>query len=267
MFPNFFESADMSPKSRPVSDQPTAILVEDEPALCQEMRDLLHSLWPELKVVGIAENGLHALRLITDMQPDIAFLDIQIPDPNGLEIARFVGDRCHLVFVTAYDVHAIQAFETGAVDYLLKPLDAERLVLTIRRLKQRLNQSPVDMTWLVEQLKSTQSGSKYLRWVTAIVGHSLRLITIDEVIYFQSDNKYTRVVLADSEVLIKKTLKELLAELDPEQFWQIHRSTVVNALEIAGIEPNFGGQLVGKLKRRREQLPVSESFIQKFRKM
>ena len=258
----------MWPKPAP-NATPTALIVEDEAALHDELRETLQILWPELKILGHASDGLQALQLITEHQPDIVFLDIQIPGPNGLEIARCIGNRCHVVFVTAYDEHAIEAFEKGAVDYILKPINDARLGLTVQRLKKNLAQQPDDLVAVVEHLKATTQPSRFqhLRWITASVGNSLRLITIDEVMFFQSDQKYTRVVLAESEVLIKKTLKELLEELDPEQFWQIHRSTVVNALEIASIEPNMGGQLVVRLKNRREQLPASESFVRKFRQM
>ncbi|CAN5188413.1 LytTR family DNA-binding domain-containing protein [soil metagenome] len=250
--------------------QATALIVEDESALRDELCDMLQFLWPDLHIVAQAGNGIDALRLIADHEPDIVFLDIQIPEPNGLDVARFIGDRCHVVFVTAYDAHAIDAFEKGAVDYLLKPLSDARLSVTIQRLKQKLQntmQAPSDLAGLVDQLQAPQARSQYLRWITAAVGKSLRMITIDEVVFIQSDQKYTRVVLADSEVLIRKSLKELLSELDPEQFWQIHRSTVVNALEIASIEPGMSGQLCVKLKSRREQLPVSDSFAKRFRQM
>lgn len=253
--------------SRPTTDSgPTALIVEDEPALYLELRELLEALWPELLIVGHAMDGVDALGQIARHRPDVVFLDIQIPDPNGLEVARTLRDCCHIVFVTAYDAYAIEAFDSGAVDYILKPIDPERIALTVTRLKRRLAGSPADLSSMVDQLQ-TRPARQHLRWITASVGASIRLITIDEVIFFQSDQKYTRVVLANSEVLIKKTLKELVAELDPEQFWQTHRSTVVNALEIAGIEPNMSGQLTVRLKARRELLPVAESFVRRFRQM
>ncbi len=246
---------------------PTALIVEDEPALYEELRETLKDVWPELKIIAHAANGVDALRQIALHRPDIVFLDIQIPDPDGLEVARTIRDQCHIVFVTAYDAHALEAFESGAVDYILKPVDPERIALTVQRLKQRLAQAPADLADLLEHLRPQQQKSVYLRWITASVGNSIRLITIDDVVFFQSDQKYTRVVLANSEVLIKKTLKDLMAELDPDQFWQTHRSTVVNAMEIASIEPNLSGQLSVQLKNRREQLPVAESFVRRFRQM
>jgi DNA-binding LytR/AlgR family response regulator len=253
-------------KSASSDMQATALLVEDEQALREELRDLLASLWPELQIVGEAQDGVEALRLAARHQPRIVFLDIQIPGPDGLEVARHLGDRCHVVFVTAYDAHAIDAFEKGAVDYILKPVNASRLAITVQRLRQKLSQAPADLFGLLERIQTGQPRA-HLRWITANVGKSLRMITIDEVVFFQADHKLTRVVLSDSEVLIRKPLKELLAELDPEQFWQIHRSTIVNATEISSIEPDMSSRLTVRLKSRREQLPVSESFIHRFRQM
>ncbi len=247
--------------------RPKALIVEDEPRLADELRELLGQLWPALEVVGQAADGVDALRAIARLAPDVVFLDIQIPDPNGLEVARLIGDRCHIVFVTAYDAHAVDAFDAGAVDYILKPIDRERLARTVQRLELRLRQQPQDMSAVALQAQAGQAGSSYLRWITATVGSTLRLITTDEVVFFQTEQKYTRVVLADSEVLIKKSLKDLLAELDPAQFWQLHRSTLVNAQEVLSIEANMAGQPSVRLKSRRELLPVSETFLRRFRNM
>lgn len=249
------------------SSRATAILVEDEAALRAELRETLEQLWPELDIVDEAQDGVEALRMIAAHQPQLVFLDIQIPEPNGLDVARLIGARCHVVFVTAYDEYAIDAFEKGAADYLLKPISAARLAVTVERMKKRLMHSPPDLAALADHVRRGPVRTPHLRWITAPVGKGLRMITIDEVVYFQSDLKYTRVALSDTEVLIRKTLKELLAELDPDQFWQIHRSTVVNAQEIASIEPNMAGQLSVKLKSRREQLAVSESFARRFREL
>ncbi|HEY0064291.1 MAG TPA: LytTR family DNA-binding domain-containing protein [Telluria sp.] len=246
---------------------PSAVIVEDEPALREELTELLAALWPELRVVAHAADGAAALQQIALHAPDIVFLDIQIPDPNGLEVARTLRDRCHIVFVTAYDAHAIEAFDNGAVDYVLKPVDPGRLAHTVLRLKQRLASAPADLSSLLQQLQPDPSRSTSLRWITASVGNAIRLITVDEIVYFQSDGKYTRVVLANSEVLIKRTLKDLVLELDPEQFWQTHRSTVVNAQEIASVEPNMHGQMAVRLRSRREQLPVTDAFLRRVRQM
>ncbi len=246
---------------------PGALVVEDEPALADELRDLLAVLWPDLQIIGHALDGVDALRQVARLTPDIVFLDIQIPEPNGLDVARILRDRCHIVFVTAYDAHALEAFDSGAVDYILKPIQPERLALTVRRLRQRISADPEDLTGMLDKLQARRGEVSYMRWITASVGNALRLIMIDDVLFFQSEQKYTRVVMADSEVLIKKTIKELVAELDPEQFWQTHRSTIVNAAEIASIEPSMAGQLSIKLRSRREQLPVAESFVRRFRHM
>lgn len=256
------------PSTLPYAESsPSALIVEDEAGLGEELQELLQARWPALRIVGYAADGVSALRMIAQHRPDIVFLDIQIPDPNGLEVARIIRDSCHIVFVTAYDAHAIEAFENGAIDYLLKPIDTARLDLTLQRLQRRQASPPPDLAGLLDRLRPRQAPSTHLRWITASVGQALRLITTDEIVFFQSDSKYTRVVLADSEVLIKKTIRELAAELDPEQFWQTHRSTIVNALEVASIEPSMSGQLSIKLKSRRECLPVAESFVKRFRQM
>jgi DNA-binding LytR/AlgR family response regulator len=250
----------------------TAFIVEDELAMRIELRDQLRVLWPQLHIVGEAGDGKSALQQIAQCQPQVVFLDIQIPPPTGLEIARQLGNSCHLVFVSAYDAHAIEAFEKGALDYILKPINPARLAITVARLKQKLQAAPPDMSRLVSSLleglqAQVPARPRYLRWITASVGNSLRLITVDEIVFIQAERKYLRVVLANSEVLVRKTLKELLDELDPDQFWQIHRSTIANALEIANIAPNMAGRLTAQLKSRREQLPVSDTFIRKFREM
>jgi DNA-binding LytR/AlgR family response regulator len=256
------------PSTLPYAESaPSALIVEDEAGLGEELQELLQARWPALRIAGCAADGMSALRMIAQHRPDIVFLDIQIPDPNGLEVARIIRDSCHIVFVTAYDAHAIEAFENGAIDYLLKPIDTARLDLTLQRLQRRQASRPPDLAGLLDRLQPRQVPSTHLRWITASVGQALRLITTDEIVFFQSDSKYTRVVLADSEVLIKKTIRELAAELDPEQFWQTHRSTIVNALEVASIEPSMSGQLSIKLKSRRECLPVAESFVKRFRQM
>lgn len=242
-----------------------AIVVEDEDALRDELCEALEALWPELEIVDTAGDGEAALRAIERHAPDLVFLDIRIPDPDGLEVARLVGDRVRVVFVTAYDKFALEAFERGAVDYLLKPLQPERLAQVVQRLRQRAPAPAADTAAVAGHLQARGEAGRPLRWLTASVGRSLRFIAVDEVVFFQSDGRYTRVALADSEVLIRRTLKELVAELDPEQFWQTHRSTVVNALQVASIEPNMAGKPTLRLKRRRDSLPVSDTFMRRFR--
>jgi len=252
---------------------PTAVVAEDEAALRGELVEQLDRLWPELSVVGEAADGLEALRLLDRHQPDILFLDIEMPGATGIDVARQVGDRAHVVFVTAYDQYAIAAFDQGAVDYLLKPLAGARLFTAISRLKARLGQAPAPLGGVLDQLgarptATTPAAARApLRWINASVGQTLRLITVDEVMFFQSDNKYTRLALKDGEALIRKPLKELIDELDPQQFWQIHRSTLVNVNAIASVSRDFRGRMQIKLKHGSEMLLVAESCAHLFRQM
>ena len=246
---------------------PTAILAEDEKALRDELRLLLRELWPELIVLGEAGTGIEALQLLEKHAPDLMFLDIQMPGMTGLEVALQARGRCHIVFVTAYDAYAVTAFETGALDYVLKPLEPERLRLAVDRARQRLGSTPPNLEALLRELIRNAEPRNYLRWINASVGHLMQLITVDEVVYFQADAKYTRVVTATCEALIKKSLNELRTELDPSVFWQIHRSTIVNANAIAGVSRDMLGRIKLQLKRRDEKLPVSESHAHIFRQM
>lgn len=253
------------------SAAPTAVVAEDEATLRHELVERLGQLWPELSIVGEAADGVQALRLLDEAQPDVLFLDIQMPGATGLEVARQVRGRSHVVFVTAYDHYAVCAFDEGAVDYLLKPLEPARLFTAINRVKQRLAGPPVDLGAVLSQL-GAQAGAAastrtFLRWINASVGQTLKLITVDEVFYFQSDNKYTRVATRHGEALIRKPLKELVEELDPQQFWQIHRSTLVNAAAVAGVARDFRGRLTIKLKESDDALIVAESYAHLFRQM
>jgi DNA-binding LytR/AlgR family response regulator len=263
----------MQSKPLPAERVVKALIVEDEVAMQAALHGHLRQLWPDLEIVGVAGDGETALHQFELHQPDIVFLDIQIPPPTGLEIARLICERCHVVFVTAFDEYALEAFDEGAADYILKPISLPRLVTTIQRLKKKLEREPGDVSALLAMLAKglqgqvAQAAPRYLRWISATVGNSMRLITVDEIVYIQTEHKYLRIVLADSEVLVRKTLKELMDELDPEQFWQLHRSTIVNALEIANIAPNMAGRLTAQLKNRREQLPVSDTFARRFREM
>jgi DNA-binding LytR/AlgR family response regulator len=247
---------------------PTAILAEDEPILLAQLKAKLAKLWPELEVIASVEDGAAALEALEDRTPDFMFLDIQMPEMTGLEVARHVGARSHVVFVTAYDQYAIQAFETGAVDYVLKPVSDERLVVTLERLKAKASTQPPDLTALLSQL-AQQAGSKRerLQWIKATVGQQLRLIPVGEVLFFQSDEKYTRVVTRDSEALIKTPIRELLDGLDPEVFWQIHRSTLVNASAIDNVTRDFRGQAHVKVKGRDDSLVVSRIYSHLFKQM
>jgi DNA-binding LytR/AlgR family response regulator len=247
---------------------PTAIVAEDEATLRAQLVEQLGQLWPELAIVGEASDGVQALRLLDEHRPDVMFLDIQMPGATGLEVARQASGRCHVVFVTAYDQHAVAAFDQGAVDYVLKPVSAARLFTAVSRVKQRLGTPPPRLDAALAPLHAAApAATQYLRWINASVGQNLKLITVDEISYFQADNKYTRVVLAEGEALIRKPLKELVEELDPNQFWQIHRSTLVNATSIAGVTRDFRGRMLVKLKNRPETLLVSDSYTHRFRQM
>ncbi len=246
---------------------PTAILAEDEKVLRDELRQRLRELWPELIVIGEAGTGIEALQLLEKHAPDLMFLDIQMPGLTGLEVAHQAQGRCHIVFVTAYDAYAVAAFETGALDYVLKPLERERLRLAVDRVRQRLGSTPQNLESLLRELIRNAEPRKYLRWINASVGHLMQLITVDEVVYFQADAKYTRVVTATCEALIRKPLNELRSELDPSVFWQVHRSTIVNANAIAGVSRDMLGHINLKLKRRDEKLNVSDSHAHLFRQM
>jgi DNA-binding LytR/AlgR family response regulator len=247
---------------------PTAVIAEDEPVLRAQLEELLGAVWPELKVVAAAEDGLQAARALERHRPNVLFLDIQMPGLTGLEIAKHASGRCHVVFVTAYDRYAVAAFEEGAVDYVMKPLGAARLATACDRVKKRLPTGPVNLEGLLEMLaKRAGQTPSYLRWINASQGTEVHLITVDEICYFRSDTKYTRAVTASNECLIRKSLKELLDELDPSMFWQIHRSTIVNVSAIAAVSRDFAGHLIVKLKSRKETLPVSQPFAHLFRQM
>jgi DNA-binding LytR/AlgR family response regulator len=247
---------------------PTAILAEDEPVLRVQLQELLGEVWPELNIVATAEDGVRAIEALEQHSPDVLFLDIEMPGRTGLDVARRASNRAHVVFVTAYQQHAVAAFEEGAVDYVMKPLSAERLATACDRVKSRLSAAPANLENLLRALgRMSAQGHSYLRWINASMGADVKLITVDEVRYFQSDAKYTRVVTAAGESLIRKPLKELLDELDPALFWQIHRSTVVNVGAIAGVSRDFAGHLVVMLKDRKETLAVSQPFAHLFRLM
>ncbi len=247
---------------------PTAVLAEDEPLLADELADLLQALWPELEIVARVGDGVAALNAIETHHPDVAFLDIHMPLLSGIEVAHQIGGRCHVAFITSYDEHALEAFDAGAMDYVLKPPTAARLATTIQRLKTRLQQPPVDLRRVLRDLVDrTPEAPRYLQWINASRGAAVRLITVEEILYFKSDQKYTLVVTADTEALIKKTIKILTSELDPTMFWQVHRSTVVNVHAIDSVIRDDRGNLSLRLKRRPEKLPVSEAYNHLFQQM
>lgn len=246
----------------------TAVIAEDEANLCDELCDLLRELWPELEIRGVAGNGIQALQQLDQHAPDVLFLDIQMPGMSGLEVAKRASGKSHVVFVTAYDQYALAAFEQGAVDYVMKPFEAERLVDTVRRLKARIDSAPANLEGLLKTLSQKLGRDhEYVRWITASQGRELRLITVEEICYFQADNKCTRVVTAENESLIYRTIKELAEALDPSTFWQIHRGTIINIRYVSGILRDYRGRLSVKLKQRPEVLPVSAPYAHLFKQM
>jgi DNA-binding LytR/AlgR family response regulator len=245
-----------------------AVIAEDEPVLCAELKLTLGRLWPELEICAEAPDGIATLHAIDQHQPDILFLDIQMPGMTGLDVARQAQGRCHIAFVTAFDEFAVTAFEQGAVDYVMKPISAARLAKTVERLKTKVGTTPASLDGLVKLLTARlNNGGEHLRWITATHGQDLDLITVDEVLYFRADHKYTLVVTASGETPIRLSVKELVDRLDPATFWQIHRGTVVNVNAIAGVSRDFRGHLAVRLKQRKETLPVSESYVHLFKGM
>jgi DNA-binding LytR/AlgR family response regulator len=245
-----------------------AVIAEDEAVLRDELRARVAALWPELEICAQVADGPAALAALELHRPQVLFLDIQMPGLSGLEVARRASGRCHVVFVTAHDEFAVAAFEQGAIDYVMKPFAKERLALAIERIKSRLLSQPADLEGLLETFAQRIARPRaYLQWINASLGNDLRFITVDEVCYFRSDAKYTRVVTAGQESLIRRSVRELAAELDPDRFRQIHRSIIVNLGEIAGIQRDLRGRIQVKLKRRPEALPVSDPYAPLFRQM
>ncbi len=259
-----------------MSMTPTALIADDEPLLRERLAAHLQRLWPELQIVAQARNGREAVELFDEQSPAIVFLDVHMPGMSGVEAARCIGRRAQLVFVTAYEQYAVQAFEQGAIDYLVKPFDENRLADTVERLRARLQSpagaAPADgIESVVERLSAEirrQAGVRnWLQWIRASVGSTVRLIPVDQVIYLRSDEKYTLVAWEGGEALIRKTIRELADELDPECFVQIHRSVIVNLRQVAQVArgPNETAEV--QLKNRSEVLPVSRSYLHVFRQM
>ena len=244
-----------------------ALIAEDEPVLRQELKEALRRLWPELVVCAEAEDGIEAAHALESHAPDILFLDIQMPGMNGLDVARQASGRCHVAFVTAYEKYAVAAFEQGAVDYVMKPFSPARLATTVARLRKKVGTSPANLDGLLDALGTAREARDSLRWITVTRGEDIRLVTIEEICYFQADNKYTRVVTSDDETLIRRTIRELVDQLDPNTFWQIHRGTLVNVNAIAGLTRDMGGHLRVRLKQRKELLAVSDPYVHRFKQM
>lgn len=250
----------------------TAIIADDERLMREQLRSRIEQVWPELNILAEAKNGAEAVELVNQYQPDLVFLDIRMPVQTGLEAAQQIGDRAHIVFITAYDQYAIEAFDQGAVDYVLKPADPERLAKTVERLKTRLTaqSKPNDMSGMLLEM-AKQMGiapqKNYLQWIQASIGQELRLIPVEEILFFQSDEKYTRVQTATYEALIRKPVRDLAEELNPALFWQIHRSTLVNAKAISGVVRDLRGRHLVQIKGSTEKLEVSRSFVHLFKQM
>jgi DNA-binding LytR/AlgR family response regulator len=261
-----------------LSARPKAIIADDEPLLRQSLARMLGEAWPDLEVVAQARNGREAVEMFEALQPDICFLDVHMPGISGVEAARLIGRRAHLVFVTAYDQYAVDAFAHNALDYLVKPVDAPRLADTVQRLQERLRiaQPSPDTEALIEKLaahlEKRTEGSAPLRWIHVSVGQVLRLVSVDEIDFLRSEDKYTLVAWRGeagkpAEGLIRMPLKELIAKLDPDRFAQVHRSVVVNLRAISHLTRGENETADVHLKGRPEVLPVSRSYVHRFRQM
>ena len=266
-----------------------ALIADDERLMREQLRARLAEVWPELEIVAEAKNGLEAVELTETHKPDLVFLDIRMPGMTGVEAARAIAQLptdedgwrgCEIVFITAYDQYAIEAFEQGVVDYVLKPAERERLLVTVERIQKRLAQRagatgsdadepPPAMQQLLQKLAARMDPSKAptLRWIQATVGQNIQMIPVEDVLFFISDEKYTRVQTATLEALIRKPIKELIDELDADVFWQIHRSTLVNTKFIAGVSRDLRGRQLVAVKGNNEKLEVSRSFAGLFKGM
>ena len=253
----------------------TAVIAEDEPILRAQLKAKLARMWPALSIVADVGDGEAALEAIDQHRPQLAFLDIQMPEMTGIEVARsFAANRdlhCHVVFVTAFDQYAVEAFEANAVDYVLKPFTDERLQTAVTRLMERLALQPApaqNLEALVAQLSAQLNpNTQRLSWIKASVGNQLRLIPVDDVLFFQSDEKYTLVATRELDALIRTPIRDLLEGLDADAFWQIHRSVIVNARAIESVSRDFRGQASVKIKGRPENLAVSRPFSHLFKQM
>jgi len=246
---------------------PTAVIAEDEPLLRAEIRGMLETMWPELTIVAEAADGNEALQALRLHAPSVLVLDIQMPGATGLEVAQAASGKAHVVFITAYNQHAIAAFEQGAVDYLQKPVSAPRLEITVKRLKERLSSVPADLHGIVNLLKGMELEPAYLKWLTVPHGEELKLVTADEICYLRADSKYTSVFTCDSEYLLTSSLKQMRERLDPKSFWPIHRSFIVNVSAIRSVHRSFRGSFEIRLKQRNEVLPVSAPHAHLFRNL
>ena len=254
----------------------TALIADDEPLLAADLKRRIASLWPELDILAVCHDGVDALARLERDKPDIAFLDIRMPGLTGLDVAARLDFPCCIVFVTAYDQHAVEAFERAAVDYVLKPADDARLARTVERLRQALGEpSALERKRLAEAvaeaLGKVSPGNTaqpaWLKWIRASVGDSVRLVPTEDVRYFQSADKYTSVVTAAGELLIRTPIRELIEQLDPEAFWQVHRGTIVNAKYVTAARHDESGRVLLSVRDRPEQLTVSRGYAHLFKQM
>ncbi len=251
-----------------------AIIADDEEPLRTYLRSLLSDVWPDLIICGEARNGREALELVEKHKPHIAFLDIKMPGLSGMEVAKRIGEACRVVFVTAYDRYAVEAFENEAIDYLLKPVTRERLERAVKRLQKQIDAShkqPLsDMTEITERILAElkeREAREYLQWIKVQRFDGILLVPVEEICYFKASDKYTMVMTEEGESLIKKTIKELSEDLDPSHFWRIHRGTIVNLSRIAKVSRSLTGRGAMRLKERPEILTVSRSYMHLFRQM
>jgi len=242
---------------------PTALIADDEEAPRAQLVHTLRDAWPELQMAQECVNGVDAWDAFLEHEPQVCFLDVRMPGLTGIEVAQRIRSRAHIVFVTPYGDHALAAFDAGAVDYVLKPVDPERLAQTCGRVKARLEapgSAPLDLQALLNQLVGQVRKPAPLEVIQASVGKEVRVIRVEDVVYFESDGRYTRIVCNDDEALVRTPLKELLAQLDPGRFWQVHRSVVVNQRHIASARRIDDGTMALMLRDRDERLPVSRHF-------
>lgn len=250
----------------------SAIIADDEENLCSHLESLLSKLWPELEIRAIVHSGLEALAVINEVEPDIAFLDIKMPVMNGINVAMRAQEACHIVFITAYDEFALQAFEQNAIDYILKPVTEERLSRTITKLKNGPlhPRNSLDLEQLLMRLASglhNGSQGEYLQWIRAGKGEKTLLVPVDEVIYFKASDKYTSVITENGESIIRMSIKDLIIELDPNSFWQINRGVIVNVNYIDSTRRDISGRWEVFLKDNKEILLTSRKFSHLFRQM
>ncbi len=254
-------------------NKPTALIADDEPHLAQALKLRLQDLWPALDVIAVSRNGLDAARAIAEHTPDVAFLDIQMPGLTGLEVAQGIEGNTRVVFVTAFDEYAVQAFEQSALDYLLKPVKAERLGRTIAKLEAELasKERPVDAALaaaLQRLLPHAQTTAQPLRWIRASVGEVTHQIDVRDVLFFESDEKYTVVrTTAGAEHLIRTPIALLMAQLNSDQFWQVHRSTIINVEHLAGARRDEASRLFVHMKGVERELRVSRAYMHLFKAM